>query len=590
MRMSQLFGLTLREAPADAETASHQLLVRAGFIRQLAAGIFTALPLARRSLTKIENILRDEMNAIGGQEMTMPVVHPAELWQETGRWYLVGSEMGRFKDKNNRDMVLAMTHEEVVADLVRREVRSYRHLPRLIYHIQTKWRDDPRPRAGLIRVREFTMKDSYTLDADWEGLDRQYRAHYQAYFNIFRRCGLDVIAVRSDTGMMGGKLAHEFMYQTPIGEDTLLICDHCGYSANRQIARFRKPPAAPQDPLPLKKVATPDTKTIEDLANYLGVPKSKTAKAVFLMAEIPGGTEKEEKFVFAIVRGDMEVNETKLANAVKAKNLRAATEAEIVSTGAVPGYASPVGLENTLVVVDDAIPQSPNLVAGANEDGYHLLNVNYGRDYTASIVADIVSAEDGDACVQCGSKLRAVRGVEVGNIFQLGTRYSDSMGCTFLDKDGQEKPVIMGSYGIGSGRLLACIAEEHHDERGLLWPISIAPYQVYLVSLVGKGASETGQTADQLYADLQAAGLEVLYDDREESPGVKFNDADLIGIPLRLTVSERSILQGGVEMKRRDRDEKTVVPLSEVVSIVKGEIARMQTEIDARIIPVAYDS
>ena len=589
MRMSQLFGLTLREAPADAETASHQLLVRAGFIRQLAAGIFTALPLARRSLTKIENILRDEMNAIGGQEMTMPVVHPAELWQETGRWYQVGSEMGRFKDKNNRDMVLAMTHEEVVADLVRREVRSYRQLPRLIYHIQTKWRDDPRPRAGLIRVREFTMKDSYTLDADWDGLDRQYRAHYQAYFNIFRRCGLEVIAVKSDTGMMGGKLAHEFMYQTPIGEDTLLVCDQCGYSANRQIARFRKPLAAPQEPLPTEKVATPDTKTIEDLANYLSVPKSRTAKAVFLMAEIPVGAEIEERFVFAVVRGDMEVNETKLANAVQAKNIRPATEAEIVSVGAVPGYASPVGLKNALVVVDDAIPHSPNLVAGANEDGYHLINVNYGRDYSASIVADIAAAADGDACVQCGSLLRTVRGVEVGNIFQLGTRYSDSMGCTFLDKDGLEKPVIMGSYGIGSGRLLACIAEEHHDEQGLVWPVSVAPYQVYLVSLVGKGSSATMQTADQLYADLQASGIEVLYDDRDETPGVKFNDADLIGLPLRLTVSERALKQGGVEVKRRDRAEKTVIPLSEVVSSVIDEIARMQAEIDARVVAVAYD-
>jgi prolyl-tRNA synthetase len=521
--------------------------------------------------------------------MTMPVVHPAELWQETGRWYQVGSEMGRFKDKNNRDMVLAMTHEEVVADLVRREVRSYRQLPRLIYHIQTKWRDDPRPRAGLIRVREFTMKDSYTLDADWDGLDRQYRAHFQAYFNIFRRCGLEVIAVKSDSGMMGGKLAHEFMYQTPIGEDTLLVCDQCGYSANRQIARFRKPLAAPQEPLPVEKVATPDTKTIEDLANYLGVPKSRTAKAVFLMAEIPVGTEYEERFVFAVVRGDMDVNETKLANAVQAKNNRPATEAEIVSVGAVPGYASPVGLKNALVVVDDAIPYSPNLVAGANEDGYHLINVNYGRDYSASIVADLAAAADGDACVQCGSLLRTVRGVEVGNIFQLGTRYSDSMGCTFLDKDGLEKPVIMGSYGIGSGRLLACIAEEHHDEQGLVWPVSVAPYQVYLVSLVGKGSSATVQTADQLYTDLQASGIEVLYDDRDETPGVKFNDADLIGLPLRLTVSERALKQGGVEVKRRDRAEKTVIPLSEVVSSVIDEIARMQAEIDARVVAVAYD-
>ena len=385
MRMSQSFGLTLREAPADAEIASHQLLVRAGFIRQLAAGIFTAMPLARRTLTKIENILRDEMNAIGGQELTMPVVHPAELWQETQRWYQIGSEMGRFKDKNERDMVLAMTHEEVVTDLVRRDVQSYRHLPRLIYHIQTKWRDDPRPRAGLIRVREFTMKDSYSLDADWEGLDVQYRAHYQAYFNIFHRCDLPVIAVKSDVGMMGGKLAHEYMYLTPIGEDTLLLCDACGYSANRQISRFGKQSNPEESPLPIEKVATPDTKTIADLASFLGVEKSRTAKAVFLMAEISEGQESVEKLVFVVVRGDMEVNETKLANALNAKSLRPATEAEIIACGAVPGYASPLGLKGALIIADDIIPASPNLVAGANEVGYHLRNVNYARDYQADM-------------------------------------------------------------------------------------------------------------------------------------------------------------------------------------------------------------
>jgi len=486
MRMSQLFSQTLREAPADAEISSHQLLLRAGFIRQLAAGIFSYLPLAKRALTRIENIMREEMNAIGGQEMSMPVVHPAEIWQETERWYQIGSEMGRFKDKNSRDMVLAMTHEEVVADLVRKEIQSYRQLPRLIYHIQTKWRDDPRPRAGLIRVREFTMKDSYSLDADWDGLDKQYRAHYQAYFNIFRRCGLPAIAVKSDVGMMGGKLAHEYMYITPIGEDTLLLCDSCGYAANRQIARFKKPAATNEEPLPVEKVATPDATTIEELANFLGVPKAKTAKAVFLMATIPQGKEVIDRFVFAVVRGDMEVNETKLANAVGAQSLRPATTEEIVAVGAVPGYASPVGLRGALVVVDDAIPASPNLVAGANEDGYHLLHVNYGRDYTAEIIADIAAAQDGDACPKCGGALHSVRGVEIGNIFKLGTRYSDAMGCKYLDRDGVEKPVIMGSYGIGSGRLLACVAEEHHDELGLIWPVTVAPFPVHLVALVGK--------------------------------------------------------------------------------------------------------
>ncbi|KAF0107401.1 MAG: prolyl-tRNA synthetase [Anaerolineaceae bacterium] len=336
MRLSQLFGQTLRNAPTEAEVVSHQLLMRAGFIRPLGAGIFSYLHLAKRSMQKIESILRDEMEKIGGQEISMPVVHPAEVWKETGRWYQIGSEMGRFKDKNDRDMVLAMTHEEVVADLVRREVQSYKQLPRLVYHIQTKWRDDPRPRAGLIRVREFTMKDSYSLDTDWDGLDKQYRAHYQAYFNIYRRCGLNVIAVKSDTGMMGGKLAHEYMYLTPIGEDTLILCDKCGYTANRQVARFQKTPAAPEELKPIEKVKTPACKSIEELANFLGLPKSKTAKAVFFVATIPEGEELTEKFIFAVIRGDMELNETKLANAVGARDLRPATEDEIKAIGAVP--------------------------------------------------------------------------------------------------------------------------------------------------------------------------------------------------------------------------------------------------------------
>lgn len=588
MRMSKLFSQTLREAPSDAEVASHQLLLRAGFIRPLAAGIFSYLPLARRSLTKIENILRDEINSIGGQEITMPVIHPAEIWQETKRWYQIGSEMGRFKDKNNRDMALAMTHEEVIADLVRKEIHSYRQLPMLLYHIQTKWRDDPRPRAGLIRVREFTMKDSYSLDADWEGLDKQYNAHYQAYFNIFHRCDLSVIAVKSDVGMMGGKLAHEYMYLTPIGEDTLLLCDNCRYSANRQIARFEKPKSPQEEPLPVEKVATPETKTIEGLANFLGVKKSQTAKAVFMMASIPEGEETIDRFVFAVVRGDMEVNETKLANAVKAKNLRPATEEEIIAVGATPGYASPIGIKGALVVVDDMIPEAPNLVAGANEDGYHLRNVNYGRDYQADIVTDLVAVQEGDACPECGSPLRSVRGVEVGNIFKLGTRYSDAMGCYYLDKNGEEKPVIMGSYGIGSGRLLACIAEEHHDDMGLIWPITVAPYQVHLVALLGRGSSETLEAADNLYAELVSAGIEVLYDDREESPGVKFNDADLIGIPIRLTVSERSRKQGGVEYKRRDQAEKSILPRDETLARVKTEMGQLFNEISDKVVDVPY--
>ncbi|MCX7671545.1 MAG: proline--tRNA ligase, partial [Anaerolineae bacterium] len=453
-----------------------------------------------------------------------------------------------------------------------------------IYHIQTKWRDDPRPRGGLIRVREFTMLDSYSLDADFAGLERQYQAHYEAYFRIFKRCGLPVIAVRSDTGMMGGRLAHEYMYLTPVGEDTLVLCDACGYTANRQVAALRKVPP-PAEPLrPIVKVATPHTSTIADLATFLGVPESRTAKAVFMMATVAGA----EVFVFAVIRGDMEVNETKLANAIGATALRPATDDEIRAIGAEPGYASPVGLPTEVrgagphghapllrIVVDDLIPQSPNLVAGANEEGYHLLNVNYGRDYVASIVCDIAAARDGDPCPQCGGPLRTARGVEVGNIFQLGTRYTEALGATYLDRDGQRRPIVMGSYGIGSGRLLACIAEEHHDDKGLIWPISVAPYQVYLIGMPGAEVE-----AEALYADLTAAGVEVLYDDRAETAGVKFNDADLIGIPIRLTLGKRSLKEGGVELKRRDRDDRGIVPLADAVARVRAEIAALQKTLD----------
>lgn len=569
MRMSKLFSQTLRDAPSEADVASHQLLLRSGFIRQLAAGIFTYLPLARRSLNKIEEIIRQEIEAIGGQEITMPVVHPGDIWIKSGRWFQIDAEMGRFRDRSGRDMALAMTHEEVIADLACKEIRSYRQLPQLVYHIQTKWRDDPRPRAGLIRVREFTMKDSYSLDADWDGLDRQYESHYQAYFNIFRRCSLPVIVVRSDVGMMGGKMAHEFMYLTPIGEDTIMLCENCGYAANRQIAQFKKPKPVPEEMLPIEKVATPECKTIEELANFLAIPKAKTAKAVFLMATIEIQKETIEKFIFAVVRGDMELNETKLASVLHAKNLCPATDEDIRLTGAEPGYASPVGLDNILIVVDDMIPDSPNLVSGANETGYHLLNVNYGRDYKADFVADIVAAQDGYKCINCDESLRAVRGVEVGNIFKLGTHFSESLGAYYLDADGKSRPVVMGSYGIGIGRLLACVAEEHHDEFGLIWPLSIAPFDVHLVVLTGKGSSETEEMAEQLYNEMSEAGIEVLFDDRNESPGVKFNDADLIGLPIRLTVSNRASKAGGVEFKRRDQKERDVIPFGDVIEYVK---------------------
>lgn len=578
MHYSYLFSQTSREVPADAEIASHQLLVRAGYIRQLGTGIFSYLPLAQRSLSKIMAIMREEMNAIGGQEICMPVVHPADIWKETGRYFQIGSEMGRLKDKNDHDMVLAMTHEEVVSDLVRGLIKSYRQLPALVYHIQTKWRDDPRPRAGLIRVREFTMLDSYSLDADWQGLDMQYQAHYEAYFRIFNRCGVPAVAVRSDTGMMGGKMAHEYMFLSSVGEDSLLFCDSCGSAANRQVAKARKPEPKNEMMLPLEKIATPGISSIGDLAEYLHIPTSRTAKAVFFMAQVTDESGKvREKFVFAVVRGDYEVNETKITNLLKARDLRPATEEEIRKVGAVPGYASPVGLKGITVIVDELVEKSPNLVAGANEAGFHLGNVNYGRDFTASVVADITSVNAGDLCENCGQPLRLERGVEVGNIFKLGTRYSDSLGCTYTDKDGNLQPVIMGSYGIGVGRLLACAVEEHHDEKGLKLPLSIAPFAVHMVVLPGKQL-DVAPVVRRIEQDLLKAGIEPLIDDREESAGVKFNDADLIGCPLRVTISERALRSGSVELKKRSGGEAWLTPLENGVQEILNTLNQIREQ------------
>jgi prolyl-tRNA synthetase len=580
MRVSQLFGETLREAPAEADIASHQLLLRAGYVRPLAAGIFSYLPLAQRMLGKIARIIREEIDAIGGQEISMPVVQPAELWQASGRWQAIGTELARFKDRGGRDMVLAMTHEEVITDLARKEIRSYRQLPRLLYQIQTKFRDEPRPRGGLIRVREFTMKDSYSFDRDMEGLQKQYAAHYAAYHRIYARVGLPVIAVGSDTGIMGGKLAHEFMYLTPIGEDTLVLCRRCGYAANREVARFVKEPR-PGQPAPLEKVATPGASTIAALATFLGVPESETAKVIFLVGDY--GPAAPAKLIVALVRGDMDANETAIRNLSGANALRPATSEEIEAIGAVPGYASPIGIrrENVLVIADDLVAATPNLVAGANEAGYHYRNVCYGRDYTADVVGHIAAAFEGAACVECHAPLELVRGVEVGNIFQLGTRYTEALGATYLDEQGQARPIVMGSYGIGLGRLLACIAEEHRDERGLALPISVAPYQVALLALGRAAAVE--QAAEQLYADLRQAGVEVLYDDRDARPGVKFADADLRGMPLRLTVSDRTLAQGGVELKHRRGQDARLVPIDGVVATVQEAIAALFAELAERM-------
>ncbi len=580
MRVSQLFGATLREAPADVDVISHQLLLRAGYVRPLATGIFSYLPLAVRAMHKLERIIREEMDRIGGQELTMPVVHPAELWQETGRWQAIGPELARLKDRGGRDMVLAMTHEEVVADLARKEIHSYRQLPQLVYQIQTKFRDEPRARGGLIRVREFTMKDSYSLDRDHAGLERQYAAHYSAYFRIYGRAGLPVIAVSSDTGMMGGTVAHEFMYVTPIGEDTLLICKHCGYAANREVARFAKQPRF-SDPAPLKKVATPATSTIEDLAAFLGIAESETAKVIFFNARY--GPDAPDKLILALVRGDMEANETAILNLSGANALRPATPEEIEAVGAAPGYASSIGIEreHVLVIVDDLVAETPNLVSGANEVGYHYCNVCYGRDYEADIVGHIAAAYDGAPCIRCNSPLSLVRGIEVGNIFQLGTRYTEALDATYLDENGDSHPIIMGSYGIGVGRLLASIAEEHRDDYGLALPISVAPFQLALVAIARNPA--TLDAAERLYDELWQAGVEVLYDDRDARPGVKFADADLRGIPLRMTISDRSLENRSVELKRRTRKETRVIPIEQAVRAVQNESAALFEELTAEV-------
>ncbi|HLY83767.1 MAG TPA: proline--tRNA ligase [Acidimicrobiales bacterium] len=576
MRMSRLFGTTLREAPAGVESVGHQFLLRAGYIRPLAPGIFSYLPLGWRALQRIEQVLREEMAAIGGVELSMPVVHPAEIWRRTGRYGAMGSELTRLRDRRDRDLVLAMTHEEVVATLAASEISSYRQLPKLVFQIQTKWRDDPRPRAGLIRAREFTMKDSYSLDADEPGLDVQYRAHYQAYFNIFNRCGLPVMAVRSDSGTMGGSLSHEYMYLNPLGEDTVVLCNRCGYAQNRQVATSSKPAPAPEAALPIERVFTPGAATIDDLVGLLDITRAKTAKIVFVAAEhLDDGGSVSVEPVVAVVRGDTALNESKLAKVLGAADLRPMTAEEIAAIGAVAGYASPMGLSGGTVVADTLVMASPNLVGGANEAGWHLRNTNAGRDWQPGVVADIVAAEEGDACSDCGHPLRAVHGVEVGNIFKLGSRYSAALGATYLDREGNAQPIVMGSYGIGVGRLLACIAEEHHDDRGLRLPVTIAPYLVHLNALQG-GESAAGETARQLYSALRSAGIDTLFDDREERPGVQFADADLIGLPLRLTVSERSLRGGGIEVRRRDSTDSTIVPEGDVIDVVKGELAAME--------------
>jgi prolyl-tRNA synthetase len=564
MRLSQLFFTSLRDDPADAEMVSHRLLVRAGYVRQLVAGVYSLLPLGYRVQRRIEQVIREEIDAIGGQEMEMPVVHPADLWRQSGRYQKIGPELARFKDRGGRDMVLAFTHEEVVAQLVGDLVSSYRQLPIIVYHFQTKFRDEPRARGGLIRVREFVMKDSYSVDIDEAGLDHSYDLHHAAYTRIFERLGLKTVAVGSDVGVMGGSQAHEFMVINPYGEDTLVLCDACGYAANQQIARVGVGAPEGEEPMDTEEVATPDTDTIAALARHLDVPTARTAKAAFFRAG-------DGRLITAIVRGDFDVNETKLTNATKAVGgLRPATADEIRAAGMEPGYGSPIGAHDTVVVVDALAAASPNLVAGANRPGFHLRNVNVGRDYTPDITIDIANVRGGDPCPECGEPVRLAQGIEVGNIFKLGRDFTTSLGATFLTEDGERRHAIMGSYGIGLGRAMACVVEDHHDEKGIVWPVEVAPYRAHLLAIGVARDPAVGEQADALYARLTDAGVDVLYDDRDESPGVKFTDAELLGMPTIVTVSPRSLAAGGVEVTDRASGERSVRPIDDLVTELAG--------------------
>jgi prolyl-tRNA synthetase len=564
MRLSQLFFTSLRDNPADAEMPSHRLLVRAGYIRQLGSGIYSLLPLGFRVTQRVEQVIREELDAIGAQEMEMPVVHPAEIWKESGRYFKIGPELVRFKDRADRDMVLAMTHEEVVALLLRDIVKSYRQLPILVYHFQTKFRDEPRSRGGLIRVREFVMKDSYSCDRDEAGLDRSYRLHYEAYERIFNRLGLDAIAVGADVGIMGGSGAHEFMVINDFGEDTLVLCDSCGYAENQQIAEVRKPDPPAEDALAMEDVETPNATTIEALANFLDIPRSRTAKAAFFVTG-------DGRFVVAIVRGDYDVNETKLVNAIKAVGgIQPAQVEEIKARGMEAGYGSPLGARDAVVVVDELVVRSPNLVAGANRVGWHAKNVNVPRDYTPDVVAEIVNAREGDECIRCGSPIRLRNGIEVGNIFKLGTDFTVPLGATYLGEDGKEHPIVMGSYGIGLGRNVACIVEAHHDEKGIAWPEEVAPYAAHLVEIGLAKEPQVREVAERLHRVALEAGREILYDDRDESPGVKFTDAELLGMPWILTVSPRSLAAGGIEVTERATGERATRSIDDVEAMLRG--------------------
>ena len=548
MLTSKLYAPTLREVPSDAEITSHRLMLRAGMIRKAAGGLYTYLPLAWRTIRKIEKIIREEMDAAGGQELCMPIMQPSEIWRESGRWEVFGPEMFRLKDCHGREFCLGPTHEEMITTLVRDEVRSYKQLPLMLYQIQNKYRDEIRPRFGLMRSREFIMKDLYSFDKDDAASDISYQKMYGAYTNVFTRCGLNFRPVEADAGAIGGNHTHEFTVLAAAGESEIACCTKCDYAANVEKAELLPLEAATEAAEPLAKVETPACKTIELVADFLHAPLEKTIKAVAFQDE-------NDALVLAFVRGDHEVNDVKLQNAVGARELRMADEAAIRAAGGVAGFMSPIGIKKgTSVVVDSTVINMKNAIAGANEVDVHYTGVNPARDFEGVIAADIRLMAAGDPCPRCGAPVTITRGIEAGQVFKLGTKYSEALGATFLDENGKEKPLVMGCYGIGVGRTMAAAIEQHNDEHGIIWPRSIAPYEVVIVPVNAK-TPEQMTLAEKIYKELRSAGIDVILDDRKDRAGVKFKDADLIGYPLRITVGPKALEEGKIELKVRRSGE-----------------------------------
>lgn len=556
MKLSKMYMKTLREVPAEAEIPSHILLLRAGMIRKLASGIYGFMPFGWRSVRKIEDIVRQEMDRAGSQEIHMSAIQPAELWQESGRWFAYGPELWRVKDRNGRDFCLGPTHEEIFTDIVRNDVTSYRQLPMSLYQIQTKYRDEARPRFGLMRSREFIMKDAYSFDRDYEGLDKSYDDMYKAYERIFTRCGLDFRPVEADTGAIGGSNSHEFTALSEVGESEIAYCEKCSMAATVERAECVDDKADNGEMLPLEEVYTPGTKTIEEVASFLGMEKKQTIKALLFVTYDEEGKEKE--YVAAFIRGDRELNMTKLVNALNIPEhaIAFADEEKIgQATGCVGGFTGPIGLHDCKIVVDSELVGMKNLCAGANKADHHIKNVNYGRDYESDIVKDLKLLKEGDPCPVCGAPVKHARGIEVGQVFKLGTKYSEAMNAVYKDENQQDQLIVMGCYGIGVTRTLAAIVEQHHDENGIIWPMSVAPYHV-IITLVKPDDDSQKEVAEHIHKTLENAGIEVLLDDRNERPGVKFKDADLLGIPIRITVGKRAG-EGIVEYKlRRDADKQ----------------------------------